>query len=252
MLGTVVVLASGSRVCAQGPAAPDEAARQHFQSGRLHYDDGEYEAALREFESAYERSHHPELLFNLYLTTERLGQLDASIQYLERFLAEGQPSDEQREQLTRRLENMRERRDRAAAEAAAATPVGPAPDAAIQAPAPTRSSGDLLPAAIAFGVAGAALISFGITGGLALAENASIRDGCAARGNCTEGDVSTLRTLNAVADASWITAAVGGVAGVILLVTLGLPSESPSESGQARLLPLLSPAMAGANLEVSF
>lgn len=235
MRGTIAACAAALLVVTSATAsaqgdADEAAARAHFESGRLHFDNGNYEMALREFQASYELSHRAELLYNLYVTSERLGDLPAAVEYLERFLADGNPEADRRAQLERRLRNLRERRDR--------TPSTTAP-----------RRGDVVPAAIAFGVAGAGLLSFAITGGLALAEDGSIAAGCGATVSCTDAQLSTLGTLTVIADVSWVTAAVASAAGVVLLLTLGLDS---GEAESARVVPLVSPTLAGVAVEGRF
>ncbi|AKF03754.1 tetratricopeptide repeat protein [Sandaracinus amylolyticus] len=240
-LGFAAIVIIGIGLVAAAPRAraqEDDAARAHFEAGRLHFDRGAYEAAQQEFEAAYELSGRPALLYNLYLTAERLGDFDTAIAHLERFLAEGSPSDEQRAQLEPRLDNLRTRRDRARA----GMEPEPEPDPATPPPAPARREGDLVPALVAFGVAGAALVSFAITGGLALAEDDSLSSGCGATDRCTDDEVSTLSALVVAADVSWITAAVAATAGVVLLVTLGLPS---GDSERVSLAPFFTPDGSG-------
>ncbi|UJR83773.1 tetratricopeptide repeat protein [Sandaracinus amylolyticus] len=231
-----IVLAVAPRAGAQ-ESGGDDAARAHFEAGRLHFDRGAYEAAQQEFEAAYELSGRPALLYNLYLTAERLGDFDTAIAHLERFLAEGSPSDEQRAQLEPRLENLRTRRERIRSGAEPEPEPEPTPP-----PAPARREGDLVPALVAFGVAGAALVSFAITGGLALAEDDALSNGCGATDRCTDDEVSTLSALVVAADVSWITAAVAASAGVVLLVTLGLPSN---ETETASIAPFVTPDGSG-------
>jgi len=239
----VTVLASVATVASAQESAGDVAARAHFEAGRLHFDRGAYEDALREFEEAYQLSGRAELLYNLFLTTERMGDFDAAIAHLERYLTEGAPDAERRAQLEPRLENLRERRDRAVTSAV------PAPEPV--APPPARREGDLLPAGIAFGIAGAALVSFAVTGGLALAEDGNLASGCGATASCSDAQVSNLSTLNLVADVSWVTAAVAAATGVVLLVVLGLPSDAETET--ARVVPWVAPdGSAGVAAEVRF
>jgi tetratricopeptide (TPR) repeat protein len=105
----------------------DREAQIHFEAARLHFDRGSYEQALPEFVAAYELSSRPALLYNIYITHENLGHLDAAAQYLERFLAEGEVEAEQRTQLTARLENLKRRaREEAAREEQAAAAVAAA------------------------------------------------------------------------------------------------------------------------------
>lgn len=230
----MLVVVSSSVVASAQETAADVEARTHFEAARLHFERGAYEEAQREFQAAYDLSHRAELLYNLFLTAERLADYDMAIGYLEHYLAEGSPDAERRATLEPRLENLRARRDRRATPTEEPTEPVPATT--------TASGGDIVPAAIAFGVAGAALVSFAIVGGLALAEDGSLESTCGT--SCTDAQVSTLGTLGIVADVSWITAAVATTAGVVLLLTVGMPSGS--SSGQTALVvPWLAPSGGG-------
>ncbi len=233
---TVACVALGSGLAHPALAqesASDREARAHFEAARLHFDRGAYEEAQREFEAAYELSHRAELLYNLYLSAERLGDFDAAIGYLERYLSEGAPDDERRAHLTPRLDNLRERHART-------TPEEPSHEVATETPpasAPrATSSGDLLPAAIAFGVAGAGLMTFAIVGGLALAEDDALAGSCGVA--CTPAQLDTLGTLTLVADIGWVTALVAAVTGTVLVFTVGLPGDAPADT--ASIAPFLS------------
>jgi len=72
-------------------SADDEVARGLFQAGKAAYQAGKYADALDFFEQAHERSHRPELLFNIGQAAERLRQdekaLDAFRAYLTQMLA---------------------------------------------------------------------------------------------------------------------------------------------------------------------
>lgn len=235
----VLTLSMSAR--AQEPSEADAAARVHFESGRAHFDSGNYELAMHEFQASWELSQRHALLYNLYVTAERLGQLDLAIDYLERYLDQGELENDRRAAFQRRLANLRVRRDRAR--------TAEEEEESSEAPPSSGGGGDLLPAGIAFGIAGAGLLSFAITGGLALAEDDALANSCGATRSCTASDVSTLATLGAVADASWIVGAVAAATGVVLLVTLGLGDGSAET---ARVVPLVSPTLAGVGLQGSF
>jgi tetratricopeptide (TPR) repeat protein len=234
-LASLLALSAPRIVEAQETAA-DLEARTHFEAARLHFERGAYEEAQREFQAAYDLSHRAELLYNLYLTAERLADYDMAIGYLEHYLAEGTPDAERRASLEPRLENLRARRDR---HATSDEPDVTTPDP-VTAPTPAHG-GDIVPAAVAFAVAGVGLLSFAIVGGLALAEDSSLETTCGT--SCSDAQVSTLGTLTIVSDVSWITAAVAATAGVILLLTVGMPSGESSES--ARVVPWLAPTGGG-------
>lgn len=235
-----VVAASPAR--AQESAA-DRQGRAHFEAARLHFDRGAYEEAQREFLAAYELSHRAELLYNLYLTAERLADFDQAIDYLERYLTEGAPDDERRATLTPRLENLRERRARLAAGEA---PDPEAPEAETP-PLPTSHPGDVVPAAITFGVAGAGLVTFAIFGGLALAEDDALAASCGVR--CSDAQLGALGTFTLVADIGWITALAAAAVGTVLLFTIGMPGE---DAPHASLAPWLSPSDGGLSLQGVF
>jgi tetratricopeptide (TPR) repeat protein len=70
------------------------AAQRHFQSGAEFFQRGNYEAARLEFESAYQLSKYPQLLFNLAKTAEKLNRTADLIRYLEEYLASNPPAEE--------------------------------------------------------------------------------------------------------------------------------------------------------------
>jgi tetratricopeptide (TPR) repeat protein len=227
----VLACAWVSTASAQESAA-DRAARAHFEAARLHFDRGAYEEAQREFTAAYELSQRAELLYNLYLTAERLADFDAAIAYLDRYLTEGAPDEERRSQLTPRLENLRERRARTAPEGPPAEEAPPDPE-----PAATSAShpGDLVPAAITFGIAGAGLLTFAVFGGLALAEDDALGASCGVR--CSDAQLGSLGTYTLVADIGWITGLLAAAVGTVLVLTVGMPTEDPVH---ASIVPFLS------------
>jgi tetratricopeptide (TPR) repeat protein len=69
MLGLVLCFTSVAhaqrRTASPEQAAKDEAAREHYKQGILHYDLGEIDQAVADFKQAYELSAAPGLLFNI-------------------------------------------------------------------------------------------------------------------------------------------------------------------------------------------
>jgi tetratricopeptide (TPR) repeat protein len=230
-------LASAQSDTVQTPASSDEAeiserderARMHFDAGRSHYADGAYDRALPEFERAWELSQRPPLLLNVATTLERLGRHADAAASLRRFL-ELEPSDPQAESIGRRIANL----ERLAAEHPA-----PAQDEAIAPPRsgpppapPAGPDGALLGTGAALlGVAAAAAIAMGITGGLALSENAALEDGCGATLSCTEDDIADASTYVLVTDIMIGVAAGTAAIGVALLaVAFATAGSAPPES----------------------
>lgn len=219
----------------QAQTPDDEMARTHFQSGRLYFDRGEYEAALRDFEAAYELSHRTPLLYNLYVTLENLGRFSEAAERLERYLAEDTALDaETRANYESRLANLRLRATEH--------------DDAVE-PTPSASSGGMGPLGIAgittLAVGGASLIVFAITGPMALAEDAAVGTRCGegAGRTCGESDVSTLRALTTTADVTMIAGLVLAAAGgTMLAIDL---SSSHAESPSVAAVPVIAPGYAG-------
>lgn len=236
-----------------GPAAAqeevttqsDEDARLHFESGRLHFERGEYDVALREFEGAYELSGRVGLLYNIYLTLERLGRLAEAADRLEQFLLDDPSIEpERRANLESRMSHLRAR----AAEAATPDP-DPAP-----VPTPRESGGAGLhelgvAGVVTLATGGASLVVFAITGGLALAEDGALSERCGptAGALCGEDDVSGLRTLVAISDATLaiglILAAAGGT-----MLAIDLATGSAPEDRAVSLAPMLGPDLVGLTL----
>jgi tetratricopeptide (TPR) repeat protein len=213
--------------------AGDEAARVHFQSGTRYFDRGEYEAAIREFSAAHELSGRPQLLYNLYLAHERLGQYPEAAETLAGYLEQVEEI-ESRERLELRLENLRRRvaameREREA----------DAPGAEISLePAPEPQRGMPLPALISFGVAGAGLVTFGVAGGLAISEDRALAGLCGADAGqaCTDAQLAKLNRRTTVADLGLAVTAAGVAAGLVLYFVLR-DRDAPSSTSRLRVTP---------------
>ena len=90
LLFILAVTSAASVASAQGSeatSASDADARTFFKSASVRFERGDYEAALKDFEAAYELSRRPALLYNIGLCAERVGEdakaLSAYRQYLE-------------------------------------------------------------------------------------------------------------------------------------------------------------------------
>ncbi|MBN8609286.1 MAG: tetratricopeptide repeat protein [Deltaproteobacteria bacterium] len=237
----ILAFAHASVVTAQDAASArpsdlDDRARIHFQAGTDYFERGDYEGALRELQIAHEMSGRPALLYNIGACLERLGRLTEAADQLEAYVVATNPED---------AAAIRERalRLRARAEASSTTSsAGPSDDAsqppvvvdasdagvnAVSPAAPGRTPH--LASWITLGVGGVALVTFGVLGGLALAEDASLADRCGT--SCSRGDVSSLEALSIAADVSLSVGLVLVAAGVVLALTT---DESPSDEA-ARL-----------------
>ena len=211
----------------------DARARRHFEAGTAYYDVGDYESALRELRRAYDISHRAALLYNLYLTNERLGQFEDAARDLERYLAE-ETEVPNRSALEQRLERLRERAaDVAPAEITADPTVTPVAGPSERV-APPSSDAPLL-TITGFSVAGVGLVTFAVAGALVLSEDARL-GACAPI--CGPGEVATLDASTITADVGLGVALVGAILGVVGLVVEGAGANTQSRATRGRA-PLL-------------
>ncbi|MGE0787803.1 MAG: tetratricopeptide repeat protein [Sandaracinaceae bacterium] len=231
---------AGLAPSARAQTDDDERARLHFESGRSYFEEGAYERAQQEFEQAYALSPRTAMLFNLGTTYERLGRLSQAADAFQRYVDES-PDLANRDTLLRRVANLRRRAEaQAQGQEDPGDPDEHTDDGASHATTPTPHTGPsggggageglIIGGAVALGVAGVALALTAVFGGLTLSEQSSVENGCYTAGNCAESDISNLRTYATVTDAMWITGAIAGAAGIVLLV-LGI--TSPSDDAQA-------------------
>jgi len=75
---------------AQVGALLDEEARTRFQLGSTLYRQGRFDDAAREFRAAYEVSHRPELLYNLYLVERDAGHTTEAAEALRTYLSDAE------------------------------------------------------------------------------------------------------------------------------------------------------------------
>jgi len=252
------VTAGDVRVSAQSP--DDERARTHFQSGRLYFEEGAYERALLEFETAYRLSPRPVMLLNLANTNERLGRPGAAAQHLRDYLAQV-PAAADRETIERRIENLsaqdaqmraadeesrrqlEEERARLAAEQAAR-------EAAPAERAPRRN---LTVPLIAYGAGAAGVLMFAIAGPIANAKESDLASGCGATRTCTHDQVAPADRLAAIADVGLGLAIAGAAAGTVLLfVGPGAPRDAEPASPTVSVAPILDRSTFGIASSVRF
>src|SRR4051794_4468626 len=82
-LAAVVIGALGaSSIALAQPSNADEQARTHFRLGNVHYEAGEFVEAAAEFQAAYELSHRPQLLYNIFVAHRDAGNLPQAISAL--------------------------------------------------------------------------------------------------------------------------------------------------------------------------
>jgi tetratricopeptide (TPR) repeat protein len=132
--GAASAPSSGGR----GVETPPEVAaraREHFQRGRELYQAGSYREAIAELEAAQALDPHAkDLVYNLAIVNEKLGQIDAALGYVHAYVdMDLEPQERARaDAYQKRLEGAKKEADARAAAAALAAPPSPA---AAQAPA---------------------------------------------------------------------------------------------------------------------
>jgi tetratricopeptide (TPR) repeat protein len=78
---------------AEAPAAPlpspeQERAKKRYFEGKKHFQEGRFEEAMKAFTESYNLSQEPTLLYNLGITSERLGEVPRAIALYEVYLEE--------------------------------------------------------------------------------------------------------------------------------------------------------------------
>lgn len=238
MAGLSALALLATPVISRAQPSDDERARLHFDAGRSYYEEGAYEQALEEFSRSYELSHRAPLLANMANCEDRLGRWTDAANHLEQYARTLQEGSEERRLTERRIENLRARAS-ARQEPSATPDVAPTP--ATETPA--GSEGLLVPSIVLMGAGGAALIAWGVLGGLALGEESTIASGCGATASCTAEEVRAMDDLALGADISLAAGLALAAVGVVLLI-VEPPRGAPSTSGAA-LAPFVTPDAAG-------
>jgi tetratricopeptide (TPR) repeat protein len=210
------------------PAALEQA-KQRYLEGKTHYEAGRFAEALAAFTDAYNLSNKTDLLFNLGVCSEKLGQTDKAIAYYRLYLEENHDAAD-RDDVARRL---------AALEAA--EPEEPAePEAAVQ-PAPAAGEDELVvmdsgedravfwPGAV-IGLGGLLLAGGALTAIMAYNKYGDLEDSCAP--DCGDAKVAEVKRAALAADIQFALGGAVVAAGVIWWVT---SAGDESETGAARL-----------------
>jgi hypothetical protein len=217
----------------------DELARRHFESGAAYFAEAEYEEALKAFRKAYELSERPQILLNIAVVEERLGNLRGAVDVLGEYQSVN-PNDPDIETIRLRRDNLMERLqaqqsasgDSATeppppAEEQSAPPAAPAPPPAPAAPPPSPTEGpNLIPAYAALSLGGLAGVAAILTGLGAQSEYDELESTCG--GSCSSEQTFTG---SALALTSTILTGVA-VVGVGVGVTLWATAERPQEAAQ--------------------
>ncbi len=109
-LVATLLMCSGGHVFAEnleGDQQEEAEAKALYVKGKTDFQAGKYNEALVSFTGSYNLSHEPNLLFNLGITSERLGDKERAIAYYEVYLEE-LPNASDAAEVKARLEKLRE------------------------------------------------------------------------------------------------------------------------------------------------
>lgn len=164
----VLLLGMAGAAPAGAQQTPDDAAaREHFERGRVAFEQADYEAALVYFRHAYRLSHRSELQYNIGVAADRLQREEEALEAFEHYLEETQNAAreaEVKERIIALRQSLAEREatERALAEATIRTQV-PTGDGAAHDGARIPTSAIIGSSALAaVGVAGVAAMSVGL------------------------------------------------------------------------------------------
>lgn len=205
------------------PESAEGRARESFQRGRIHYDNGEFDAAALAFEEAYALSGRDALLYNLYLAYRDANQQEKAASALRKYL-ERVEVVENRAQLEARLKAL----DEGLAQKRAAEPVRPA-EPVVTTPVATEPSAPpvdtepkkwwLVPSVVT-GVGGVMMLAAIPTAFMVKSKQNELDDKCTAN-VCDASLKSTAdsgKTLSYVTDALLFGGAAVAATGVVLLL----------------------------------
>ncbi|MEM7448609.1 MAG: tetratricopeptide repeat protein [Myxococcota bacterium] len=185
-----------------------------------------------------------ELLFNLHLCHQQLGQFQQAITYLRRYLAET-PEIRNRSNVESRLKRLEERHGDLLSDEVRPT------DSVLETNTTTLSSRTVVSIAM-FSAAGASLLSAAILGPWALSEESQLASSdCGALGVCPSGRADRANRLALATDVALGAAAIFAGLG-LTFVLLDRDSESSSSEARLSMQPLTVKRGGGAALQGRF
>jgi tetratricopeptide (TPR) repeat protein len=231
-----------------------ERARSHFNAGIQYYGDSRFEEAAQEFSEAYRLTGHPDVLYNLAQSHDRLEHYEEAIESYRRYLDEADADSSERQRVERRVREL----ETLLAARAAGEDETEGNAVVVAAPAAPESGGLGALPWITMGVGAASIIAavaFGVT---ASGIHSDLEARCDAGGSCAgydpTDDASRGSTFATLADVFGV---VGGVilgTGIVLLaIDLSRDSgEAETSQADASLELTTGPTPLGAGARVRF
>jgi tetratricopeptide (TPR) repeat protein len=228
-----------------------EQAKAKYEEGKGHFEEGEYEQALAAFTEAYNLSNKPDLLFNLGVCSEKLGQSAKAIAYYELYLEEN-PEATDRDDVSKRLEALKASQEQPSEPAEPAEPEpAPAPPPPVDDELVIEEDEDqgVFWPGLVIGLGGLILATGALTAIMAYNNYGDLEDSCSP--DCSDGKVSEVKGKALAADIQF---AVGGAvvaAGVIWWLTAD-DGEAEAQVADVGAAPLVLPGGGGLMLEGEF
>lgn len=234
-------LASAAPVASDARIAGNERAALHFELAETHFAAGRYDQALVELQTVREITGSDEVLYNMGRCYEELGRRETALRDYERFLAANIAGPLQADA-----------RERAAA----------LREQIAESQGDDEDDGPGIGTYVGLTLGGVGLAVGAIFGALTLVEDGRLSEGCGATGSCSGEELESIRIYRSVADIAFMTAAIGGTAGLIALVIWLMDRDDESEDEDAgqevagsgpTVLPFVLPGHgAGASATVRF
>jgi len=218
-------------------------AKELYLEGRAHFDAGRYEQALSAFTTSFNLSAEPNLLYNLGITSEMLGDRERAIAYFELYLEE-LPTALDAELVKKRVVNLKADKsgDDGSPEAKAPSPpvVAPSSDGAkpaqqtVDAVAYYNLNGseqeekEIFWPGIALGFGGLLIAGGTITGIMAYNEFQNLETSC--KPDCTDKEMNKASKLALATDLQFAFGLAAAVTGTVLWI-VGRRTETQKTDG---------------------
>jgi tetratricopeptide (TPR) repeat protein len=228
-----------ARAAGEESAGDDEArAREAYAAAEEHFAAGRYREALQGFSEAYEMSGRADLLYNLAVCHERLGDAGRAAAHYRRYLEE-KPDAEDAEQVRARLEKLGPVEEEPPPEEEPATQREDRELIDLE-PAAEKEAEEIFWPGVVIGAGGLVLASGALTAIAAYKKYHDLDVGCSP--GCSEAKVSRVRSIALAADVQLGIGAAAVAAGTIWWILAG---DGESE-GEARIAISPAPAEGGA------
>ncbi|MFB6262791.1 MAG: tol-pal system YbgF family protein [Bradymonadaceae bacterium] len=253
-LGTA--LAGTDRPTGNGAAESEEPTFDELvKQGTRHYRREEYEAAREAFERAYNLRKEPNLLYNIGLLNEKLGNLRTALEHYRKFVDAEGASMANRKKAQQRINVLEPMVDGSNDSRTAESTTSADPSTQSAGPEPSDRRASSLPGVLTLAGGGAALAAGGVFFGLSRRADSRFDSASSASGRRDARDDAHRRLI--IADSLFAAGLVASTVGVILLATRGRPeqhsaAESTARVGAPSVVPSIGPQSVSIQLRTRF